>query len=73
MCSQVQWDHETPNQPLNLNPKRGVWYVFEGALQPWNLKPIPKLWDLGQTKAPVGNCWYVEVQDTYSNWFYVGL
>ena len=28
-----------------------MWYVFEGALEPWNPKPIPKLWDLGQTKA----------------------
>ena len=58
MCSQVEWNHETPNQSLNLKwfePKRGVWYVFEGALEPWNPKPIPKLWDLGQTKAPVGN------------------
>ena len=31
-----------------------MWYVFEGALEPWNRKTIPKLWDLGQTKAPVG-------------------
>ena len=31
-----------------------MWYVFEGALEPWNPKPIPKLWDLGQPKAPVG-------------------
>ena len=48
-----------------------MWYVFEGTLEPWTPKPIPKfktlnveyffwyLWqvfcDLGQTKAPVGN------------------
>ena len=31
-----------------------MWYVCEGALEPWNPKPIPKLWDLGQTQAPVG-------------------
>ena len=46
----VQYKHETPNQSLKFKtlngPKRGVWYVS---------KPIPKLWDLGHTEAPVGS------------------
>ena len=38
----MQYKHETPHQSKILNPKRGVWYVFSGALGPWNPKPIPK-------------------------------
>ena len=37
--------------PKFKSPKRGVWYEFEGA-------PIPKLWEFGQTKAPVGDYSY---------------
>ena len=46
-----------------------MWYVFEGSLEPWNPKPIPKLWDLGQTKAPVGK---ITVDNMYNIYIYTG-
>ena len=57
MLWRVQWNHDTPNQSLKfktLNVACGMCLKVH-----WNHetppKTFPKLWDLGQTKAPVGN------------------